>query len=375
MSALAGVHAQAVITTLDLIGVFANGLLGSTAARSQGMSPVGLAAIGIISGLGGGMIRDTLLQHGPPVALVQPAYIPTAVAGAAVAFVIQVERRNWHRVLVVVDASAISVWATAGALITLRDGLGWLPAVLLGVITAIGGGVVREVLLQKMPGAYGERPLYATVALCVASVQVLFAKELGLRDPAYTLIAIAIGIALRVVAYKRGWRLPRGLEWSAREARVKSDQLDGQAAAQRGSPVGWSAVPRQLVADPASAARDEHVSGGENNVHALGTQILIGWCATASGQTRGQVLQRLEVELDARLGEPGQRPENSDEAGSALPRRYAAMSRRAVDGGLLVHLPVQPVQPSLEMIRETGCNAAEFEAAGLLRASPCGCRA
>lgn len=218
-------------TILDLLGVFANGLLGGAVARSQGMDLFGFGAMGVICGLGGGVIRDVLLQHGTPVALTHPAYIPTALAGAGLAFVTRIEHKAWDRVFLLVDAAAISLWATAGALITLSAGLGWLPAVLLGTITATGGGVTRDIILTRVPTVFTEGPLYATVALFVAAVQVLCAKTLGPQDGAGTAIAIAAGFALRLVAYRRGWRLPRGLDWQPGRAARREEEpglADGQ---------------------------------------------------------------------------------------------------------------------------------------------------
>ena len=199
--------------TLDLLGVFANGLLGGVVARSQDMDLFGFAAMGLCSGLAGGIIRDVLLQHGPPVALTHPPYIPTALAGAAVAFVVHIKHKAWDRVFLLVDAAAISLWATAGALITLAAGLGWLPAILLGTVTAVGGGVVRDVMIHKVPAVFSEGPLYATVAIVVAAIQVLSAKTFGPSNGAGTAVAIAVGVTLRLAAYWRGWRLPHGLDW------------------------------------------------------------------------------------------------------------------------------------------------------------------
>lgn len=214
-------------TILDLLGVFANGLLGGAVARSQDLDLFGFGAMGLISGLGGGIIRDVLLQHGPPAALVHPAYIPTALAGAAVAFVTHIEHKTWDRLFLLVDAAAISLWATAGALITLAAGLGWLPAVLLGTITAIGGGVAREVMLQRIPTVFTAGPLYATVAMFVAALQVVLVKVPGLHDPAGTIVAVAAGFALRLIAYRRGWRLPLGLEWTPKRIISRSPRSDG----------------------------------------------------------------------------------------------------------------------------------------------------
>jgi uncharacterized membrane protein YeiH len=202
------------ITILDLLGVFANGLLGGAVARSQNMDLFGFAAVGLVSGLGGGIIRDVLLEHGTPAALVDPAYIPTALAGAGVAFLMHIQdSKAWDRAFLLVDAAAISLWATAGALKTLGVGLEWLPAVLLGTITAVGGGVSRDLMLQRVPAVFSGGPLYATVAIFVAAIQVILAKVFGLHDITGTFVAIAAGFALRLAAYWRGWLLPTGLDW------------------------------------------------------------------------------------------------------------------------------------------------------------------
>jgi uncharacterized membrane protein YeiH len=201
------------ILVLDLLGVFANGLLGGAVARSKDLDMFGFAAVGLCSGLGGGIIRDVLLGHGPPAALTNPAYIPTALAGACVAFVVQVEHRTWDRAFIGVDAVALSMWATAGALKALGDGLGWLPAVLLGTITAIGGAITRDLLLQRVPAVFAQGPLYATVAILVAAIAVIFARTHGLSSGTGTTVAIVVGVTLRLVAYWRGWQLPRGLDW------------------------------------------------------------------------------------------------------------------------------------------------------------------
>jgi uncharacterized membrane protein YeiH len=207
------VGTHALILTLDLLGVFANGLLGGAVARSKDLDLFGFAAVGLISGLGGGIIRDVLLEHGTPVALTNPAYIPTALAGAGMAFVFGIEHRTWDRAFILVDAAALSLWATAGALKAMDDGLGWLPEVLIGTITAIGGAVTRDVMLQRVPAVFTQGTLYATVAIVVAAIQVSFAGVPGLSAGGATTVAIAVGVTLRLIAYWRGWQLPRGFDW------------------------------------------------------------------------------------------------------------------------------------------------------------------
>ena len=122
---------ETITTALDLAGVSANALLGGAAARSRRLDLFGYVVIGLVAGLGGGVIRDLLLQQGPPAALVNPVYIPAALAGTGLAFILDISGRGWGRVLIVLDAVALSLWAAAGAQKTLTAGLGWLPAVLL----------------------------------------------------------------------------------------------------------------------------------------------------------------------------------------------------------------------------------------------------
>jgi uncharacterized membrane protein YeiH len=88
---------QKLLRALDLSGVAANAMLGGAVARAERLDPVGFVVLAIMLGVGGGMIRDTLLQHGPPVALTDYAYLVTALAAAAVAIVIRFEGALWER--------------------------------------------------------------------------------------------------------------------------------------------------------------------------------------------------------------------------------------------------------------------------------------
>ncbi|MEO3784779.1 TRIC cation channel family protein [Actinocorallia sp. B10E7] len=205
---------ETITTGLDLAGVFASGLLGGAVARRYGLDLFGFVVIGLVSGLGGGLIRDVLLQNGPPVALTNSAYIPTALAGAGLAFVLQISERDWDRVFTVLDAAALSLWATVGAQKTLAVGLGWMPAVLLGTITAVGGGACRDLLVQRIPAVLGGNALYATVAVMVSAIQVL-GTQLG-SPLTGTVLGILAGAVLRVLAAWRGWNLPNALDWQPR---------------------------------------------------------------------------------------------------------------------------------------------------------------
>lgn len=199
------------LRVIDLAGVFANALLGGIVAREQRMDPVGFVVLAILSGLGGGIIRDTLLQHGPPVALTDYLYVITAVAGAIVAFLAPMHDRVWSAIFPVIDALALGCWAAAGAQKTLDLGLGWLPAVLLGTITAVGGGALRDLAIRRIPQIFGGNTLYATCAVVASIVTVLFSYN-G-HGPVGTVVATCTGATMCLVARWRGWQLWQGLAW------------------------------------------------------------------------------------------------------------------------------------------------------------------
>ncbi|MFD8532343.1 trimeric intracellular cation channel family protein [Streptosporangium canum] len=207
---------ETITTVLDLIGVFINALLGGSVARRRELDLFGYVVIGTVSGLGGGLIRDVLLQHGPPLALTNPLYIPIALAGAGLAFVVKFSEQDWTRLFYVLDAIALCVWAAAGAQRTLEAGFSWLPAILLGTTTAVGGGATRDLLVQRVPAVFGGNGLYASVAVLVAAVQVM-CSALGASTVVGTALGVSAGVILRLIAYRRGWNLPRGAERKPRD--------------------------------------------------------------------------------------------------------------------------------------------------------------
>ena len=225
---------------VDLVGVFANAMLGGVIARAERLDLVGFATLAILSGLGGGMIRDVLLQQGPPLALVDPAYLVTALAGATLTFLLTVEGKVWESVWPLLDAMALGSWAAAGALRTLSFGFEWVPAILLGTITAVGGGALRDVVLRRTPTVLGGNTLYATCAVAAAGVMVLCVQagqpDIGL------VVATAVGAGLSLLARRYGWILPTGDAWSPKQVvprrarsviRARRATLHRRAAAMR----------------------------------------------------------------------------------------------------------------------------------------------
>lgn len=207
-----GVAVTEAFRVLDLSGVFANALLGGLIARREKFDPIGFATLAVLSGLGGGLLRDTLLQSGTPAALTDYRYLLIALVGAAISFLVNVEGVTWSRVWPVVDAVALGCWATAGAQKALAVGLGLVPAVLLGVITAVGGGAIRDVVLRRVPGILGGNTLYATAAFAGAGVLVVLSSRGFMTQGA--IAGSVVGAGLCLIARSRGWILPNADAWS-----------------------------------------------------------------------------------------------------------------------------------------------------------------
>ena len=207
MSAASAVVLTDLTLGLDLAGVAANALLGAVKARERRLDLFGIAVVAIASGLAGGIIRDVLLQRGPPLALVHPVYLVIALGGSALAFLVASSGRLWQHAYLYVDALALGCWAATGAEITLASGLGWLAAVFLGTVTAVAGGITRDVLLREVPHVFGGNTLYATCAVLASAVLVIMA-EAG-YPAAGTIAATLTGACLRLLAVRLGWRLPR----------------------------------------------------------------------------------------------------------------------------------------------------------------------
>ena len=193
-----------IFQAVDLAGVLANGVLGGLLARRLGFDPVGFVVLALISGLGGGVLRDLLLQV-PPVALHNPAYLGVALAGAAIAFLVDLRGTLTHRGLVVADALALGAWAGTGATKALAQDLPLLSAILLGLVTAVGGGMIRDLVVREIPKVFSGT-LYASVALVAAVAAALLAlaghPEMGMGS------AILLAGVLAVAARRFGWVLP-----------------------------------------------------------------------------------------------------------------------------------------------------------------------
>lgn len=191
---------------MDLIGVFLNALMGGLVARRMRFDAVGFMVISIISGMAGGMIRDALIGSTPASALQNPWYIGTALVGSLVAFALSIEGHAWELFRFHGDMVIVGVWAVTGTVTALRADVTWFGCILMGVLTATGGMVIREMMIGQIPSILVDRQLYVVPAM-VASISVQLFYDLGWQSVGLAVSAL-LGIALGVAAYWLDWSVP-----------------------------------------------------------------------------------------------------------------------------------------------------------------------
>ena len=182
------------------------GALSLRRERRSRYDVIGLLGLGLISGVGGGVVRDILLGDGPPLALQHPSYLAYALCGAAAA--IFFGRSVGPRMLAtmnIVDALALGLFTVAGSTRAMSYGLGFLPCLVLGVTTAVGGGALRDVFSGRAPATFREGELYALVSTVAASV-FLGVQRLNVPVNRAAIIGTVVGFGLRLLAIRFGWR-------------------------------------------------------------------------------------------------------------------------------------------------------------------------
>ena len=199
--------ATALTLWLDLIGVFVFGISGAMLAIRRGLDAFGVAVLAVAASLAGGLLRDVMLGATPPAALADSRYLIAALASAAFTFFLHRQIERVTRPVMVLDAAGLGLFAVAGCQKALTFGLEPLSAILLGVLTAVGGGVVRDILVTETPRILREE-VYAMAAM-TGAVMIWFADDQG-YDPVWSaVISILVVFLIRIVSVWRGWRAPK----------------------------------------------------------------------------------------------------------------------------------------------------------------------
>jgi uncharacterized membrane protein YeiH len=186
------------LLALDLTGTFAFAVNGAlTAVRAAKLDIVGVIALGMITALGGGIIRDVLIDRLPPATFSDWRYLAVAAGGGLIAFAFGRHLDRLSSPINVLDAAGLSLFAVTGASKALESGLGPTQAVILGAITGVGGGTLRDVLIRRIPSVLSSG-LYAIPALLGAGVTV-GAAELHLYGLPAAVVAAVLCFAVRML--------------------------------------------------------------------------------------------------------------------------------------------------------------------------------
>ena len=196
----------ATLVVLDLIGIFVFAVTGALVAVRKNLDLFAALVLGGVTGLGGGFVRDVLIGATPPAALDDWRYLLVPVAAGLLTFAFHPTIGRLERLVTLLDAFGLALFCVTGALKAVDYGLGPVPAALLGMVTGIGGGILRDVLAGRVPVIF-EGALYATPALAGAAVAVLLDRA-GLPLGVVAAAGFSVCLGWRMLALVRGWQAP-----------------------------------------------------------------------------------------------------------------------------------------------------------------------
>jgi uncharacterized membrane protein YeiH len=194
------------LLVLDLAGTFVFALSGAAAGAKHRLDVFGVLVLSFAAGNAGGITRDLLIGAVPPAAISDWRYLAVSLLAGVVTFWRLSVIDRLRSPVLLFDAAGLALFAVAGAQKALAFGLNPVMAALLGMLTGIGGGVIRDVLLAEIPTVL-RTDLYAVAALAGAAV-VVIGPVLGLPSTAVTITGAFLCFGLRFIAIRRGWHLP-----------------------------------------------------------------------------------------------------------------------------------------------------------------------
>jgi uncharacterized membrane protein YeiH len=214
------------LVAFDLGGTFVFALSGATAGVKHRLDLFGVLVLAFAAGNSGGITRDVMIGAVPPAAISDWRYVAVSVLAGLITF-------YWYRIInrlrspvLVFDAAGLALFAVAGAGKALAFHAGPVAAMLLGMLTGIGGGMVRDVLVREIPTVL-RTELYAVAALIGAAV-VVIGKMLNLPSSDAATAGAILCFGLRFMAMRRGWQLPIARASKQSDPETNANRLDGQ---------------------------------------------------------------------------------------------------------------------------------------------------
>ncbi|WP_035845931.1 trimeric intracellular cation channel family protein [Kitasatospora azatica] len=206
---------------LDVIGIFVFGLSGGLLAVRKNMDIFGICVLAEATALGGGVVRDLLIGATPPVAFTNLGYFLAPLLAGLVVFFLHPEVERINRSVQTLDALGLGLFCVTGTAKAHDYGLGSVASVALGMLTAAGGGVIRDVLANETVSLLRwDREIYAVPALVGATMVALLIAANHLTSLTATTAAMT-AFGLRMLALKYGWRAPRA--WHRNGSRTSEE--------------------------------------------------------------------------------------------------------------------------------------------------------
>jgi uncharacterized membrane protein YeiH len=197
---------KALLFALELAGAFALSVSGATAAIRKQLDMFGVLLLSFVAATFGGILRDLVIGATPPAAIASSHYLIASLVAGAVTYTWYPLLRKLHSPVLVFDAIGLALFVVAGTQKAFAFGISPVMAAMLGMLTGIGGGIARDLLVADVPAVL-RTDFYALAALAGASVMVI-GDALHFPASASALTGAALCLALRLLAIRHGWSLP-----------------------------------------------------------------------------------------------------------------------------------------------------------------------
>ncbi|MFJ6699108.1 trimeric intracellular cation channel family protein [Streptomyces sp. NPDC091272] len=207
---------------LDLVGIFVFAISGALLAVRKNFDVFGMAVLAEVTALGGGLFRDLVIGAVPPAAFTDLGYFTTPLVAAALVFFLHPQVERIQLGVNVFDAAGLGLFTVSGTAKAYDYGLGLTASAALGLATAVGGGVLRDVLANEIPSLLRwDRDLYAVPAI-VGAAMVALCIRFEMLNPYSSALAVVTAFSLRLLALRFHWRAPRAWHRSS----VKAEEPD-----------------------------------------------------------------------------------------------------------------------------------------------------
>jgi uncharacterized membrane protein YeiH len=194
---------------LNLIGTFVFAISGALLAVRKNYDIVGMAVLAGITAIGGGVIRDLVIGAVPPAAFTDAIYFLLPLLATALTFFAHVQMNRLNAAVLVFDAAGLAVFCISGTAKALNYGLGPVPAATLGVLTAVGGGIMRDILAQEEPSVLSSKSELYALPAAFGSTIVLIIPHLPIDSSLAAGLTAILVFVLRLLALRYHWRGPR----------------------------------------------------------------------------------------------------------------------------------------------------------------------